>query len=99
MRRRRGTMLGSIFVVAVLVIVLFAAGQKVSSDIDAGNARIAELQEQTDNENDRTKEIESMQEDIQSDSYKEQVAKDKLGMIKKNEIIFKEADDTSSVSN
>ena len=51
-----------------------------------------ELAEQIDDEKARTKEIEAMQDYIQSDEYTEKIAKEKIGLVKENEIIFKEAD-------
>ena len=38
----------------------------------------------------RTKDIEDMQEYMQSDEYAEKIAKEKIGLVKDNEIIFKE---------
>ena len=43
-------------------------------------------------EKNRTTEIEELEEYMNSDEYIEQVAKEKLGMVKDGEIIFKEAD-------
>lgn len=91
MRQRKGTMISLIFIVAFLVMVLMLAGRNVQAQINEGNARISELQQQTEAEEKRTTEIQAMQENMQSDEYKEEIAKEKLGMIKDNEIIFKES--------
>ena len=51
--------------------------------------RKAQLEEIT-TEDVRTKDIEDMQEYMQSDEYTEKIAKEKIGLVKDNEIIFKE---------
>lgn len=92
MRQNKRTMLGIIFVVMALMAALLISGQKLNSKLAASETEITALQEQTDEENARTKEIEAMQQNMQSSEYKEQIAKDKLGLIKDGEIIFKESD-------
>jgi cell division protein DivIC len=86
------TMLAIIFVVIILMLVLLVQGSRMKrriADIEE-NTRI--LEEQIDEEELRTWEIEMLNEYMQSDEYIEQTAKDKLGLVNDNEIIFKEAD-------
>ena len=45
---------------------------------------------QLEEEEARTKEIEDLQDYVKSDEYMEKVAKEKIGLLKPNEIIFKE---------
>ncbi|MDO4621920.1 MAG: septum formation initiator family protein [Eubacteriales bacterium] len=90
MRQNRKTIIGIIMVVLVLMVVLVFSGLRLYQRIQDGNARIAELEKQTEEEQQRTEEIKELQAYMQSDEYKEQVAKDKLGLIKDGEIIFKE---------
>ena len=52
--------------------------------------RKAQLEEEITTEEARTKDIEDMQEYMQSDEYAEKIAKEKIGLVKDNEIIFKE---------
>ncbi len=92
MRQNRRTIVVIIFVLIVLIAALMIAGSRLNTKITEGNARISELQEQTEDEEARTEEISELQEYMQSDEYKEQVAKDKLGLVKDGEIIFKESD-------
>jgi len=47
------------------------------------------LQEQIDAEEERSKEIDSLEEYVGTDEYIEQTAKDKLNLVHENEIIFK----------
>jgi cell division protein DivIC len=41
-------------------------------------------------ETERTKEIDDLKEYMETDEYAEEVARDKLGLVKDNEIVFKE---------
>ena len=52
-------------------------------------AQEQELQEQIDAEEERSKEIDSLEEYVGTDEYIEQTAKDKLNLVHENEIIFK----------
>lgn len=83
-------MLGISLVVCVLLIVLMVEGQSLQKKIDDNIERQAELQEQLDAETARTQEIEELQEYMQSDEYIEKIAREKIGLVKDNEIIFKE---------
>ena len=62
-----------------------------SSPESSNQQRTSELEQQIENENQRTEDISEMQEYMQSDEYLEKVAKDKLGLVKDGEIIFKES--------
>ncbi|MBR3397276.1 MAG: septum formation initiator family protein [Lachnospiraceae bacterium] len=80
------------FVVAVLLVVLLVLKVSMHSKVVNNMNRAAVLQNQILEEKDRTVEIEELEEYMNSDEYIEQVAKEKLGMVKDGEIIFKEAD-------
>ena len=80
-----------IFVIALMAITM-VAGRHMQSKLNDGEAQIRTLQQAIDAETARTEEIREMQEYMQSDEYKEQIAKDRLGLIRDGEIIFKEAD-------
>ena len=58
--------------------------------IDENIKRQTQLQEQLDAEAARTEEIEDLQEYMKSDEYMEKIAREKIGLVKENEIIFKE---------
>ena len=92
MRQNRRTMLGITVVVLVLMAALLVSGQKLNAKIEEGEMRITELTEQTAEEEARTEEITELQEYMKSDEYAEQVAKDKLGLVKDGEIVFRETD-------
>jgi cell division protein DivIC len=78
--------------VVILMAVLFLQSSRLEKRIQAGDQQISELESKTEEENQRTDEIKQLQKYMQSDEYKEQVAKDKLGMVKDGEIIFKESE-------
>ena len=52
-------------------------------------AQEQELEEQIKEEKARSKEIEDLEEYVGTDEYVEDVAKEKLGLVHENEIIFK----------
>lgn len=93
MRQNRATMVGITIVVICLMVVFLFLGKKLNARLSDGDARISDLVEQTAQENRRTEEISELQEYMQSPEYQEQVAKEKLGLVNDNDIIFKEADD------
>ena len=90
-KQNRLAMAGMIFVACVLLAVLFVNGYSLQKKIDENSARQASLQEQIDEENERTEEISELKEYMQSDEYIEKMAREKLGMVKENEILFKES--------
>ncbi|QOV20182.1 septum formation initiator family protein [Blautia liquoris] len=59
--------------------------------IHANEERTAKLEKQIEKENKRTDDINSLSDYMQSDEYLEKSAKEKLGLVKENEIIFKES--------
>lgn len=91
-RRRRNT--GTVFVgiivvafVAVMAIQIYQLKQKDKSYM----ARENELKEQYEQETQRSSEIDDLEKYMKSSEYYEDVAKSKLGLTYKNEIIFKES--------
>ena len=93
--RRTGTAKGSaviviVFIGVVLCIVLLVNGFSLNQKILANETRVQELEELIAEENERTTEIEELEEYMQTDEYLEQEAKERLGFVKDGEIIFKE---------
>lgn len=84
-------MIGITSVVCLLMVILLVQGQRLNAQASANEQRMAELEQQIEDENQRTQEIGDLEEYMQSDEYLEKVAKDKLGLIKDGEIIFKES--------
>ena len=91
-RAAEKTMIIILFVVAVLFVTLCVLTIRLKTKVRIGNERAASLQEQIQEEQNRTLEIEELENYMKSDDYIEQVAKEKLGMVNDGEIIFKAAD-------
>ncbi len=92
MRQSRRAIVGFIVFVIFIMTVTLVASHRIRVRLREGDEKIRSLQQQTEQEQARTEEIREMEEYMQSNEYKEQVAKDKLGLIRDGEIIFKEAD-------
>lgn len=88
--QNRVAMIVITFVLCVLLSVLLVEGNRLSGRIDSNNQRVTQLEQQLAEENERTEEISQMQDEMQSDEYLEKIAKERLGLIKDNEIVFKE---------
>ena len=78
--------------VCVLMAVLLVQGSSLRGKLAANENREQELQQQIDAEQQRTEEIEDLQDYMKSDEYAEKTAREKLGLVKDGEILFKEAD-------
>lgn len=79
-------------VVVIIMVVVTIGGFEVSRKIENNNTKIAQLEEEIQKEEARTQEIEEYRKYTQTMRYKEEVAKDKLGMVYEGEILFKEED-------
>lgn len=91
-RAARKTMVFITFIVAVLFVTLCILTLNLRSKVKIGTDRAAALENQIVEEQQRTQEIEELENHMKSDDYIEQVAKEKLGMVKDGEIIFKASD-------
>lgn len=79
--------------VVVIIMVVAAIGSfEVKQKVENNNEKIAQLEEQIAKEEARTEEIEEYRKYTQTMRYKEEVAKDKLGLVYEGEILFKEED-------
>lgn len=82
-------LLVTLVVIAVIVVVSISTmGLRKKSA--AYDARIAELQMQIDQENDRAQKIEEFRKYTQTKGFVEEVAQDKLGLVYDGEILFKQ---------
>lgn len=91
-RQKRSAILGMVFAMLVVVGlgVLLWNGKK---NIEAKNVeyekQIKELQEQVDEEKQRTEELNEYKKYVQTKKFAEEIVKDKFGLIYPDEIIFK----------
>ncbi|MGN1024236.1 MAG: septum formation initiator family protein [Lachnospiraceae bacterium] len=81
-----------LFVMFVILGVVGLRAYQLHRQLDQYTAKKESLQTQIDAENQRTKEIAEYGKYTQTDEYVEEVAREKLGLVKKDEIIFKSED-------
>jgi len=79
-------------VVAMMLIVVAIKSIELQQKLEAYQEKEQLLLEQIEAEQERTKEIEEYEKYTQTKKYIEEVAKDKLGLVHEDEIIFKEGD-------
>ena len=77
-------------VVLILLVGLTVQSTNLKARIAVYDAKAAALQQSIEDEQDRTKEIDEQKEYMQTDEYIAEVARDKLGLVKGNEIVFEE---------
>ena len=87
--------IGSFAIVGVVLLMLIFVSV-ASLKLRASNAnkqeRIAELESQIEAEKEKAEEIEEYGKYVQTKKYAEEVAKEKLGLVYEDEIIFKAED-------
>jgi cell division protein DivIC len=76
--------------IALLAIVLFfmVKGIMLQPQINENYDIISELEAQIEYEEQRADEVDALKEIVDSDEYIEKIAREKLGMIRKDEIVF-----------
>ena len=84
----------SMFLAVVVMLVILGAisvrGLYLTSKLNEYNAKKQELEELIEAENRRTAEIEEYAKYTQTNEYVEEVAREKLGLVRENEIIFRD---------
>ena len=93
-KNRIGSNQLGMLVIALIVLVLLGwltmESRNLRSRLAVYDARAAELEEQIEDETERTEEIRELKEYMQTDEFAEEVAREKLGLVKENEIVFQE---------
>ena len=79
--------------IALVVLVLLGGLMLKSNDLKERltgyDAKAATLQQQIEDEQTRTEEIDKLKKYMETDEYTEEVAREKLGLVKDNETVFK----------
>ena len=88
-KKSRTTEFSITVVLCCLVAVLTVKG--ISLQQKANASRLSSLDSQIEEEKQRTDDITALKEYMQTDEYIEKTAREKLGMVKDNEILFKES--------
>lgn len=79
--------------IALVVLVLLGGLMLKSNDLKERltgyDAKASTLQQQIEDEQTRTEEIDKLKKYMETDEYAEEVAREKLGLVKDNETVFK----------
>ena len=78
--------IGAVVIVVALVMIIRGIG--VQPSIIENKQTIAELETKIAEEKKRQEEVDDMRENMNTDEYVEKIARDKLGMVKSDEIVF-----------
>ena len=84
-------MFGISLIVLVLLLSLMVQSRDLKESLAGYETRAEALSQQLEEEQARTEEIKELKEYMQTEEYAEQAAREKLGLVKDNEIIFQEA--------
>lgn len=79
-------------IVLLMIFIMLYQKKKIVDTMASYDVRYETLQKSIKEEKKYTKEIEKEKEYMQSDEYIAQVAREKLGLVKDNEIVFEEED-------
>ncbi len=82
------SMFGLGILCAAVSVIMIARGIAVQPDITANKNLIADLNAQIEQEKARQAEVDQMRENTDTDEYIEKIARERLGMIKNDEILF-----------
>lgn len=80
-------------VVLFLLGILLWQGNALEQELAAYREQERTLTRKVEEEKARTQEIDGQKEYMQTDEYVEEAARDRLGLVKDNEIIFREAEE------
>lgn len=93
-RNKKGTGTGIIVFVVLCIFGIVAFGKIKLEDRKKNlNNTIKSLETQINNEEERATDIKNLEAYVQTKKYIEQIAREKLGLVYENEIIFKEEND------
>ena len=90
-KKSRTTEFSITVVLCCQVAVLTVKGISLQQKVNANASRLSGLDSQIEEEMQRTDDITALKEYMQTDEYIEKTAREKLGMVRDNEILFKES--------
>lgn len=76
----------------MILVAVYVSSNRMQGRLDDLQAQSAALQVQIDAEKERAKEIELLRKRSQTKEYYEEIAKEKLGLVNPDEIVFKAED-------
>lgn len=77
-------------VVSMLFIFMVGESANLQERLSYYEAKAANLESEIDNEKERTSEIEELRKHMLTDEFAEEIAREKLGLVKENEIVYEE---------
>lgn len=89
MQRHKRSILGICAVILLLVVMVSVNSVTLRAKNQSYVAKETELEEQLEKEKERSAEIDELEQYVGTNEYVEQIARDKLGLVHENEIIFK----------
>ncbi len=95
LKKRKNGIIVITMAVLALFAVLFYKGIDLQREKAALQEKVRELRVEKQEEDERTEELKARQAYMTTKNYIEDVAREKLGLVYKDEIIFKEKDDDS----
>ena len=75
-------------ILGIFACAMLVKGASLQPEINKNTDKIAELDAKIEYEQQRANEVDNLKENVNSDEYIEKVAREKLGMVKKDEIVF-----------
>ena len=89
LKYHKASVLGISMILLLLVAVVSVGSLSLKAKNNAYIAQETELEAKIAEQEERAKEIDELEDYVGTDEYVEQVAKDKLGLVYEDEIIFK----------
>lgn len=86
------------FVVGILFAGMMWKSVALQEQLTSYDSQIKDLDRQIEEEEGRTTEIDDLKEYMKTDEYVEETAREKLGLVNENEIVFKEGEAEKSTS-
>lgn len=83
-------MIGITTIALTLLGGLMVQSKALERRLDYYDSKAAALETSIENEKERTKDIDAQKEYMKTDEYVEEAAREKLGLVKDNEIVFQE---------
>ena len=92
-RSKKGTGTGIIIFVVLCIFGVVAFGKvRLEDKKNDLSVKMSTLEKQIEEENERSEEIKNLEAYVQTKKYIEKIAREKLGLVYKDEIILKEED-------
>lgn len=86
--QNRFSMFLAVTVVGILLVAISVISVRLIAQLEEKEKVKQELELQIEKEQQRAEELEELEKQVQTDQFKEKVAREKLGMVKDGEIIF-----------